>query len=71
VFLSSVDGVWAEWSAWATCSVTCGGGIHNRQRSCDGPKYGGAACDEDNEDEDQESCNTHECPSKEHVMINC
>lgn len=33
-----VDGMWSSWSAWTTCSKTCGCGIQTRTRTCDNPK---------------------------------
>ena len=58
-----VDGGWDDWTKWATCSVTCGGGSQNRSRTCTNPvpQYGGADCvgfAGENQD-----CNTHNCPS--------
>eukprot|EP00057_Strongylocentrotus_purpuratus_P026972 XP_011681446.1 PREDICTED: uncharacterized protein LOC105446389 [Strongylocentrotus purpuratus] len=29
----SIDN-WSEWTAWSTCSVTCGHGVHGRRRTC-------------------------------------
>ena len=63
VCLFLVDGDWDDWTNWATCSVTYGGGSHNRSRTCTNPvpQYGGADClgfDGENQD-----CNTHNCPS--------
>ena len=62
----SVDGGFTDWSNWDTCSVTCGGGIQGRTRSCTNPapQYGGASCVGDVSSE--QNCNTEECPS----MIN-
>lgn len=34
---SSVDGSWASWESWTTCSVTCDGGTSARFRSCSNP----------------------------------
>ena len=58
-----VDGDWDDWTNWASCSVTCGGGSQNRSRTCTNPvpQYGGADCvgfAGENQD-----CNTHNCPS--------
>lgn len=32
-----VDGSWASWESWTTCSVTCDGGTSARFRSCSNP----------------------------------
>ncbi|KAH3733363.1 hypothetical protein DPMN_039789 [Dreissena polymorpha] len=41
-----VDGNWAEWSAWSTCSVTCDNGTNTRTRTCSNPSpsNGGLNC---------------------------
>lgn len=58
----SVDGVFGNWSRWYECSVSCGGGIQWRNRSCIGPFYGGDDCS--GSYKDSSTCNTHPCPSK-------
>lgn len=60
VFL--VDGGWGPWSPWATCSVTCGGGVKNRMRECNSPEpqYGGRTCI--GKASDSDSCNKKVCP---------
>ena len=57
-----VDCVWTEWSDWATCDVTCGGGTQGRVRDMEGPLYGGAECE--GPSNQTQNCNVHECPSK-------
>lgn len=42
--------------------MTCGGGLQYRNRSCDGPRYGGAECA--GADEEQRDCGENPCPSK-------
>ncbi|KAM4689252.1 A disintegrin and metalloproteinase with thrombospondin motifs 16 [Discoglossus pictus] len=41
------DGQWSDWSAWTTCTRTCGGGVSYKERQCNNPRpsYGGKFCD--------------------------
>ena len=55
-----VDGAWSEWSAWWLCSVTCGGGLRWRNRTCDGTIYGGDYCVGAANESDV--CSTEPCP---------
>lgn len=45
-FLLIVDGNWAQWGNWSTCSATCGHGKVYRRRTCDSPAptNGGKPC---------------------------
>ena len=45
-FFDSVDGGWATWGLWSSCSATCGNGNKRRERTCTNPapKYGGSYC---------------------------
>ena len=57
-----VDGMWGYWSAWSSCSKSCGGGKRSRSLTCINPEppYSGKKCagraHEDN------NCNTQSCP---------
>ncbi|XP_061197855.1 SCO-spondin-like isoform X2 [Saccostrea echinata] len=57
-----IDGGLSMWSEWTICSVSCGGGVQLRNRSCTNPvpQYGGLECD--GEMTQSLLCNTHECP---------
>ncbi|XP_048579836.1 uncharacterized protein LOC116619170 isoform X2 [Nematostella vectensis] len=41
-----IDGGYTEWSSYAPCTVTCGGGVRLRVRNCTkpAPQYGGRNC---------------------------
>ncbi|XP_035688793.1 SCO-spondin-like [Branchiostoma floridae] len=51
------DGNWSSWSPWS-CSVTCGGGIETRTRTCTdpAPSNGGANCA--GQPQETRQCNT-------------
>nr|QNH72423.1 toxin candidate TRINITY_DN36730_c0_g1_i5 [Pachycerianthus maua] len=42
-----VNGHWGRWTAWSTCSASCGTGTTSRIRFCDDPvpRFGGANCE--------------------------
>ena len=54
-----VDGQWTEYGAWGACSVTCGGGVRHRRRTCTNPKpeNGGKYCEGSARDDD--TCNRY------------
>ena len=64
VTLISVDGAWVSWSAWDTCTTTCGTGSQNRSRTCTNPapQYSGADCS--GSGIETQDCNTNPCPSE-------
>ncbi|XP_078378137.1 uncharacterized protein LOC144661308 isoform X1 [Oculina patagonica] len=55
-------GNWADWKAWGDCSVSCGGGVQERSRTCTNPPptFGGEPCPGDSEE--TRSCNQEPCP---------
>ncbi|KAM8883109.1 adhesion G protein-coupled receptor B1-like isoform 2-T2 [Synchiropus picturatus] len=60
-----VDGRWHSWSSWGSCSKTCGGGIQQRQRVCQGPFFGGEPCP--GEAGEQKRCNEKRCPEPHEI----
>ena len=56
-----VDGAWTPWSAWSSCTVSCGGGKQTRGRTCTDPSpaHGGALCVGD--ENESKACNTIQC----------
>ena len=58
----TVHGGWGDWTSFAECSLSCGGGTQTRQRECDNPSpaYGGDYCS-GNENETQ-PCHIEVCP---------
>uniref|UniRef100_A0A665WSW0 Adhesion G protein-coupled receptor B1b n=1 Tax=Echeneis naucrates TaxID=173247 RepID=A0A665WSW0_ECHNA len=60
-----VDGRWHAWSSWGSCSKTCGGGVQQRQRVCEGPFFGGEPCPGDKGE--QRRCNEKRCPEPHEI----
>ncbi|XP_019616663.1 PREDICTED: sushi, von Willebrand factor type A, EGF and pentraxin domain-containing protein 1-like isoform X1 [Branchiostoma belcheri] len=60
--VESVDGNWAPWSQWSSCSASCGGGNHSRTRECINPRpmHGGSNCT--GPSFEIGACNTQNCP---------
>uniref|UniRef100_UPI0037E9B6AB hemicentin-1 n=1 Tax=Semicossyphus pulcher TaxID=241346 RepID=UPI0037E9B6AB len=57
-----INGNWAPWSSWGSCSKTCNGGQMRRYRTCDNPRpaNGGRACA--GADTQIQRCSTDNCP---------
>ncbi|KAL4223254.1 scavenger receptor [Mactra antiquata] len=65
----SVNGHWASWHSWSTCSVSCGGGVKKRTRTCTNPSptSNGLACIGNSED--MNVCNIFNCPGASLVRL--
>ncbi|KAJ7360303.1 hypothetical protein OS493_016933 [Desmophyllum pertusum] len=61
-----VDGGYTEWNEFSQCTVTCGGGVHERTRECTNPApaNNGKNCDELGPAMESENCNTEPCPTQ-------
>nr|XP_040571099.1 SCO-spondin-like isoform X1 [Lepeophtheirus salmonis] len=55
-----INGKWNSWGRWSICSVSCGGGIQGRRRTCTVPQFGGEPCNGQSDQERQ--CNQIPCP---------
>lgn len=64
-FFLAVPGGYISWSKWAECSVTCGGGVQKRSRTCTNPppSGGGPTCIAQNlgPAEETQECNSNDC----------
>ncbi|KAH9492583.1 Hemicentin-1 [Bulinus truncatus] len=58
--LCPIDGVWSTWSVWSQCSSTCGQGVQQRNRTCNGPLFGGSDCS--GAVNETQTCNLYNCP---------
>lgn len=56
-----IDGNWSEWCPFGSCSVTCGGGVRCRDRTCTNPppQGGGHKCF--GSSSESQKCNTQPC----------
>ena len=60
IFIILVNCTWNSWSAWETCSVSCGNGTQERNRTKSAAQHGGADCV--GNDTESQFCNTNPCP---------
>ncbi|XP_033636887.1 A disintegrin and metalloproteinase with thrombospondin motifs 6-like [Asterias rubens] len=69
----AVDGGWGTWSAWSSCSRTCGGGVTVSERLCNSPRptHRGLYCT--GERSQYKSCNIDDCPdhSRDFRSVQC
>ncbi|KAL9971012.1 hypothetical protein ACROYT_G023488 [Oculina patagonica] len=59
-----LDGSYNDWSAWTTCSMSCGGGVKFRHRNCTNPApmHGGRDCSLIGPATESDSCHSEPCP---------
>jgi len=57
-----VNGQWANWNSWSSCSKSCESGIQTRTRACDAPRpmHGGKLCP--GSSKQQRNCSEWNCP---------
>ena len=66
-----MNGGLTEWSTWGTCLKTCATGTRTRTRTCTNPspQYGGKNCTDLGDTQQQENCNTQDCPGKVYIIV--
>ncbi|XP_052244227.1 coadhesin-like isoform X2 [Dreissena polymorpha] len=57
-----VDGNWADWGTWATCSVTCQTGTQTRARNCTNPSPSNGGLDCSGSAVQTKICSNQLCP---------
>ncbi|XP_062599842.1 coadhesin-like, partial [Saccostrea cucullata] len=57
-----VDGAWSVWGNWTPCTLSCGGGIQHRLRSCSNPSPAGGGKDCVGNLHETQSCSQTPCP---------
>ncbi|KAK7092629.1 hypothetical protein V1264_008349 [Littorina saxatilis] len=57
--LPPVNGRWASWSGWSSCTKDCNGGIQTRRRGCNQPSRGGQNCNGNTKE--WRMCNIQDC----------
>ena len=65
-------GDWSSWQEWGGCTVSCGGGIQNRQRLClnPTPMHGGLPCNMDgSKGVEIRTCNVNMCPGMYELYV--
>ena len=66
MFCFAVDGGYGPWGDFGECTVTCGGGVRQKERLCNNPepKRLGKTCEEQELGPgiETESCNPDPCP---------
>jgi len=61
----SVDGEFSRWGFWSDCSLTCGGGVQTRTRTCTNPPPQGYGEDCDGPLQETRACNDKPCPGND------
>ncbi|XP_053385651.1 A disintegrin and metalloproteinase with thrombospondin motifs 5-like [Mercenaria mercenaria] len=56
------DGGWTNWDSWSTCSLTCGGGIQSRSRTCTNPRPSVLGQNCIGNPHETQTCNSKRCP---------
>ncbi|KAH3773853.1 hemicentin-1-like [Dreissena polymorpha] len=57
-----VDGNWAEWGTWSSCSVTCDNGTYKRTRTCTNPSPSNGGLNCSGSASDTQMCSRQLCP---------
>jgi len=61
-----LDGGWTDWTAWTTCTKTCGNGTQTHTRNCTNPRPSGGGLTCVGFSRETQICNTDPCPIGEY-----
>ena len=70
-FLLAVNGQWGPFGNWSSCSRSCDGGTHTRQRQCNNPPPSNGGQDCVGIATHQDRCNTDACPGEKCINGLC
>ena len=59
-----VNGGYGPWSAWSSCTKTCGGGVQSRSRECNDPPPDPDGLPCVGPSSDTHGCNVDMCPGR-------
>jgi len=60
----TVNGAYGKWSAWSSCTKTCGGGVQSRSRQCNDPPPDPDGLPCVGLSSDTQGCNVDMCPGR-------
>ena len=66
---ADTEGVWAAWSDWGSCTLTCGSGFQIRSRICGAPTGNGRhVCLDEGHGSEVQACLQGPCPSTTSIL---
>ena len=69
LLISVVDGGWSEWCSFTRCTVSCGGGVRIRNRTCTNPPPEGDGLDCVGPSAELQICNNQSCRKYQEISL--